>query len=141
MKKKQRLEVFNKYNGLCAYTGKTLEQDWQVDHVQSRINNEFQCYNNSSSIEEIKQKLKECDYIDNLLPALRIVNHYKRGHGLEGFRRYMLSFHKRLQKLPKKTTILKTEKRKEYMYKVASAFDITIDKPFSGQFYFETLEK
>jgi 5-methylcytosine-specific restriction endonuclease McrA len=32
--KKMRLEVYNKYNGHCAYCGKELEyKDMQVDHL------------------------------------------------------------------------------------------------------------
>jgi len=141
MNKKLREEVRLKFGGLCAYSGTPLKDDWQVDHVTSKVKHEYNAYFNSNSIEEAKSKLKECNHIDNLFPALRIVNHYKRDHDLEGFRRYMLSFHKRLQKLPKNTKILNTQKRKEYMHKVADAFGIAGDKPFNGVFYFETLEK
>ena len=49
---------------------------------------------------------------------------------------YMLSFHKRLAKLPKEPRIEKSAKRKEYMLKVAEAFGIATDKPFNGVFYF-----
>lgn len=137
MKKSDREIVFNKFGGKCAYTGKQLGSDWQVDHVTSKIKHEYDTYFNSSSVEEIKDKLKNVNNIDNLFPALRIVNHYKRGHDLDGFRRYMENFHIRLSKLPKKTSLQKTEKRKEYMYKVADAFGITEDIPFDGKFYFE----
>lgn len=102
-----RQEIYNKYGGLCAYTGKPLGDDWQVDHVTSKARmgylrgycktyDERVCLNNP----------------DNLLPACRIVN--KRSLDLEGFRSYMKKFHIRLAKLPK----------------VAELFDITPDKPF-----------
>ena len=29
----KRERIFKKYDGLCAYTGKPLEKDWQIDHV------------------------------------------------------------------------------------------------------------
>lgn len=141
MTKKQREEVRLKFGGLCAYSGAPLKDDWQVDHVTSKIKHKYDTYFNSNSVDEIKERLKECDHVDNLFPALRIVNHYKRGHDLEGFRRYMLNFHKRFEKLPKNTKILKTQKRKEYMCKVAEAFGISGSKQFSGVFYFETLGK
>lgn len=137
MKYSDREIVFKKFGGKCAYTGKSLESDWQVDHIKSKIKHEYDTYFNSSSVEEIKDNLKKVNNIDNLFPALRIVNHYKRGHDLEGFRQYMINFHIRLSKLPKKTLILNTQKRKDYMYKVADAFGITIDIPFDGKFYFE----
>jgi len=137
----KRERVYQKFDGKCAYTGKLLEPDWQIDHMTSKIKHEYDTYFNSNSVDEINQKLKECNHIDNLLPALRIVNHYKRGHNLEGFRKYMMSFHIRLSKLPKKTNIPKTQKRKEYMYKVADAFGITENNSFNGIFYFETIKK
>lgn len=125
---KQKREIIrNKYNGRCAYTGKQLGDDWQVDHMTSKCNNEYMRLN------------IDINNIDNLVPALKIVNHYKRDKSLEGFRVYMLNFHKRLARLPKSTRLEKTAKRIKYMHEVAEAFDITVNKPFSGEFYFETL--
>lgn len=118
----KREKVRLKYGGKCAYTGKDLDDDWQVDHVFPRIGGGD---NN----------------ISNLAPCIAIVNHYKREKTLEQFRTYMLSFHLRLKKLPKKTIVYETEKRIKYMNKVANLFDITHDKPFSGKFYFETLNQ
>ena len=51
----------------------------------------------------------------------------------------MLEFHKRLGKLPKKTSKESTKKRISYMNEIAEVFGITKDKPFSGKFYFETI--
>jgi 5-methylcytosine-specific restriction endonuclease McrA len=139
MKKSVRQQVYNKYNGLCAYTGKPLGDDWQVDHVCSKrayFEKSYIC----KSMAERKEFLKQADDINNLLPACRIVNHYKRSKNLETFRRFMREFHKRLAKLPKKTKVAQTQRRKDYLYKVAELFDITVDKPFSGKFYFETVE-
>ncbi len=49
----------------------------------------------------------------------------------------MMDFHNRLAKLPKTTSVDATKRRKVYMQNVADAFDITIDNPFDGVFYFE----
>lgn len=122
MNSKTRQQVYEKYGGRCAYTGKTLGHDWQIDHVFP-----------------LRSKREGVNKIENLLPSLRIVNHYKRGKNLESFRRFMKDFHKRLAGLPKKTSVEKTKRRIAYMQEVAEAFDITIDKPFSGKFYFETI--
>lgn len=127
MNKKIRSKIYDKYNGRCAYTGKPLDDDWQVDHMESK-------YGSIWSHENVEN-------IDNLMPSLRIVNHYKREYGLEGFRDYMLNFHKRLAKLPKHTSLERTKNRIEYMHKVADAFGITVDKPFEGKFYFETINE
>lgn len=113
--------VGNKFNGLCAYTGQPLGEDWQIDHI-------------------FPKRRGGTDDIDNLLPALKIVNHYKRALDLEGFRKYMLSFHIRLNKVPKNPKTEKGIKRKEYMNKIAEVFNIKIDRPFNGLFYFEKLK-
>ena len=44
-----------------------------------------------------------------------------------------------LKKLPKNPKTEKSIKRKAYLLKVANFFDISIDKPFSGKFYFESV--
>ena len=120
---KQRLHIGNKFDGLCAYTGKPLGNDWQIDHMEPPFYAIM--YGRNPNRDE------------NLVPALGIVNHYKRRKDLEEFRKYMLSFHQRLAKLPKKTKVEKSAKRVQYMCKVAEAFSVTPDKPFNGKFYFE----
>jgi len=123
---KKRDKVYNKYHGKCAYTGKLLSDDWQIDHIIPKC-----------------EKLQKYHIIDNhndirnLFPTLKIVNHYKRGFNLEEFRYYMMDFHVRLSKLPKNPKVVKSIKRKAYMLEVAEAFEITIDKPFDGIFHFE----
>lgn len=126
MSKKIRDEVYKKYNGCCAYTGKPLDEKWQIDHITPKHYYKF------ILIEDQNQ-----NDINNLLPTFQIINHYKRGLDLEGFRWYMLDFHLRLTKLPKKTLVERTQKRKEYMFKIAELFDITVDEPFCGTFWFE----
>jgi hypothetical protein len=134
-----REKVYAKYNGLCAYTGKPLGDDWQEDHI-------------------VPLWLNGSNSIDNRLPALRIVNHYKRGLDLEGFRKYMTgteyvfaaggtkcrqkSFIERMKGYLKKDgTVRKDqESRYEYMKKVAAAFDISEDRPFDGIFFFERFD-
>jgi 5-methylcytosine-specific restriction endonuclease McrA len=129
MKKETRRAVFDKFGGLCAYTGKPLVDDWQVDHVQPLCDRRWR------NLWAGKDK----HHIDNLVPAIKIINHYKRADTLESFRTSMMGFHKRLAKLPKKTQRPQTVRRIAYMNKVAALFGITTDKPFSGKFYFETI--
>lgn len=110
--------IKNKFNGLCAYTGKPLGEDWQIDHIKPKVRG-------------------GTNEIDNLLPAIKIVNHYKRVFNLEEFREYMMSFHIRLKRVAKNPKSEKGIKRKEYMNKIAELFNIEVDKPFDGVFYFE----
>ena len=130
-----RKQVYDKFQGKCAYTGKDLPNDWQVDHVKSQFQHAY-FYSGDENYNDYKNKVH---HIDNLLPALRIVNHYKRSLNLEQFRDRMKSFHVRLAKLPKNTKIEKTKRRIVYMNNIADAFGITIDKPFNGTFYFENI--
>lgn len=133
--KKLRQQVYEKYSGRCAYTGKPLGDKWQIDHMKSKQRH-FYWYTGEKEYTAYK---KEVDSIENLAPTFGIINHYKRSRDLETFRIFMMSFHNRLAKLQKKTLVEKTRKRKEYLYAVAELFDITPDKPFCGKFYFERI--
>lgn len=133
MKKADRQKVFEKFGGRCAYTGKELPEKWEIDHVEPKSSWKFQQYDNDL------KRIHDPNSIDNLVPALKIVNHYKRGKDLEMWRTFLLKLHIRLKKMPKKTRVKRTEKRKAYLIEVASHFGITVDKPFNGIFYFETL--
>lgn len=128
MNKKVRSAVFNKFNGRCAYTGKPLDSTWQVDHaIPAYLYYMGAVPGNPNDI-------------GNLLPTFKIINHYKRAqYNIEHFRRYMLLFHERLQRLPKNPRSDKYIRRKVYMLTIADLFDITSEKPFSGKFYFETI--
>lgn len=146
----KRDRIFAKYGGKCAYTGKPLGDDWQVDHMFSKADIYYQAHKRvieSGLIpkmyeKELRRAVKEkANSDENLFPALRIVNHYKRSLDLEGFRSRMMTFHIRLGRLPKNPKVPATVKRIAYMNEIAEAFGITPDKPFSGKFYFEKLEE
>ena len=51
------------------------------------------------------------------------------------------NLHLKLQKLPKNPRTEKSKKRIAYMRKIASYFGIAETKPFSGIFYYETINK
>lgn len=118
MRKIDRQKVYNKYNGRCAYSGAPLGDDWQIDHAVSK-------YHGGT------------DDLDNLLPACRIVNHYKRAKDIEQFRQYLINLPEQLKRLPKHPKSEKVIRHKEYLEEVAGLFGITEDKPFCGMFYFE----
>jgi hypothetical protein len=121
----KRDKIFQKFNGLCAYTGKPLGEDWQIDHAYpKRMGHMY-----SGNINDDR----------NLYPCLKIVNHYKRGYGISGFRSLLSDLHVRIGKLPKNPRCDRRKKYKDYMLKVASAFDVDKDKPFNGLFYFEKI--
>lgn len=129
MKKSDREIIFQKFGGRCAYSGTPLEPDWQVDHIRP-VRQWCLLYPPDD----------DPNNIDNLFPCQRIINHYKGGLSLEHFRTWFLGgLHERLKKLPKNPLVERSKRKKEYLLKVASYFGITPDKPFSGKFYFETI--
>lgn len=121
--------IKNKFGGKCAYTGRNLADDWQIDHKISQ------------RLFKIGKEKGNPNSIDNLYPSLKIVNHYKRALPLEVFRNWFLcELHERLKKLPRNPKTEKGIKRKKYLLAVAEVFGISEDKPFNGKFYFETLK-
>lgn len=123
----QRREVYQKCEGHCGYCGCPIElKDMQVDHITPQVH--YKWYN--------KEGVNEGD---NLLPTCSVCNHYKRAHALEGWRHFMKTLHQRLAKLPKKTQVTRTQNRKDYLFRVAEKYNITITTPFDGVFYFEKL--
>ena len=139
MNKKLRKQVYDKFQGRCAYSGQPLDDKWQVDHATSKRKNFYNACYNYGDAEKFKERLDSVNKFENLLPACRIINHYKRELDVEGFRKYLADFHIRLAKLPKNPKVQRSMRRKKYMQEVADIMAITPDKPFSGKFYFETL--
>lgn len=81
IQKKIREQVYQKYNGHCAYCGCKLEyKDMQVDHIKSVCG-----YGDNNNI-------------DNLFPSCRMCNFYKGISDLEYFRKGLETLHERLQK-------------------------------------------
>ncbi len=66
--KEQRIDVYYKFAGHCAYCGCEIDiQDMQVDHI-------------------VALELGGADEISNLYPAFRSCNHYKSTFTIERFR-------------------------------------------------------
>ena len=113
MKKSERLIVFNKFDGHCAYCGKKIEyKDMQVDHIRPQ----------REKVEALVEG-EDIDDISNLNPSCRRCNHYKRSMNLEAFRDYIKTLHERIMK--------------DYIVKVGQDYGIVELKPFDGKFYFE----
>lgn len=80
-----RQVVFDKYGGRCAYCGAPLTRGrsgdtaFQVDHLHPRY-------------------LGGSDEMDNLVPACRICNHYKKTFSVEQFREQLALIPDRLER-------------------------------------------
>ena len=145
--KTKREKIRQKYGCKCGYCGCDIDlKTMQIDHIIPKSDYMW------VQSDEVKNKIgfplySPNDYI-NFMPTCKICNHYKRDLPIDpyredrvGFRQYMLKFHIRLGKLPKKTQVAGTERRKEYMQEIADRYNITPTQPFNGLFYFETLTK
>lgn len=109
--KDERMAVYKKTSGHCAYCGCELEyKDMQVDHVIP--------INGWSEQGE--------DTLNNMLPACRSCNHYKSRSTLEGFR-------KMVENMP---AVLM---RDSVTYKNTIRFGLVTPTPHHVKFYFEQL--
>ncbi len=103
--KKLREQVYNKYNGHCAYCGCELEiKDMQIDHIK--------CFNfHGDNLD-----------IDKLNPSCRACNYYKDTYDLERFRFELGKLKERLQKVfiyklaIKHGIVIETDKQIEFYY-------------------------
>lgn len=112
--KSKREEVYQKYNGHCAYCGREIAyKDMQVDHFLPL---------RAWGIEDTGT-----DDLDNLMLACRMCNHYKRANSLETFRRY-------IEEIPRKL-------RDNYIYKVGVAYGEVVEQEHPVKFYFERQER
>lgn len=111
--KSERLEVYRKTGGHCAYCGCVLEYgDMQVDHLVA--------LNGWSE--------QGTDTIDNMLPACRSCNHYKNAMPLESFREMV-------ENMPMALA------RDNVTYKNAVRFGLVVPNPHPVVFFFEKIKK
>lgn len=104
--KKIREQIYQKYDGHCAYCGCKLEyKDMQVDHVTSVF-----YYNGTNDI-------------DNLMPSCRMCNFYKSTFPLEDFRKNLETLHNRLKKTFIYRLALKYNLIEEHQSKVVFYFE------------------
>lgn len=98
-----RKQVYNKYEGHCAYCGKKIDyKDMQIDYLIP------QCVLRSS---QQKYTSEQINCIDNYMPTCRRCNHYKRGNSLETFREM-------IRTIPSKLL------RDNYIFNIANDFNI-----------------
>ena len=106
-----RQQVYNKYDGKCAYCGTELSKGWNVDHIKPQIfggTNEY----------------------DNLNPSCPDCNLYKCHADLDGYRKQLAKMlNEKLEYLFKSKTKMR----------VAMNMGSIKHCSWNGQFYFETL--
>ena len=126
MKKVNRIKVWEKYDKHCAYCGRKIEyKEMQIDHLVPQSLAHF--YSNKRMKDYIGGKGDNIDSFENLMPACRRCNHYKRAYRIEAFRELVKTLHERV--------------RKQYIAKVAIDYGIIQICPWDGRFYFEKMRE
>lgn len=130
--KQQRLDIYNKYDGKCAYCGHDIEQlkDMQIDHIIPKRN--FNDYMNNGE-EYKKMKIPyfllhltkdDLNHFDNLNPSCRVCNKKKDAYSLENFRQLLEDQINQLNKYSSQ-------------YRIAKRYGFVEEKPHKIKFYFE----
>lgn len=120
LSKSERIEVYNKYKGHCAYCGCKLEyKNMQVDHLIPLY------WSEKASGVGIDRK--DLDSFENLMPACRMCNFYKSTMSLEKFREQLETLHQRLEK--------------QFIYRLAKKYGLVSEHPHHIEFYFEKSEE
>ena len=87
-KKEDRIRIYNKLNGHCAYCGEViLLKDMQIDHIIPQRNFE-KCIENNFRVPRFLSHLtlNDLNNDDNLIPSCRVCNNWKSALDLELFR-------------------------------------------------------
>ena len=117
--KETRKLVYDKYKGHCAYCGCEIEiKDMQVDHIVPKCRNNEMWYKGKIGTDEIS----------NLNPSCRMCNYYKGMGSLEQFRE-------------KLSTMLITNVRRPFDYRLALKYGLVKEDIHSIKFYFEKKEE
>ncbi|RYZ57560.1 MAG: HNH endonuclease [Chitinophagaceae bacterium] len=112
-----RERVYNKYSGHCAYCGQAIAyKQMQIDHYLPQCRERYYA----------GRCKKDVHAEENLMPACRRCNHYKRARTPKQFRELMTTLHERLATI--------------YILKVAVDFGMAEIRPFDGKFYFEKMQ-
>mgnify|MGYP005750902535 CR=1 FL=1 len=127
----RRERIYQKFNGLCAYSGTPLEDDWEMDHMEPVIRH----------LVTGKPWFPDCDNEDNLVPCQKLINRYKANWSPSDLKYHLGKFHIQISKLPKNPKTDFSIRRKARFLKIASYFKIDQETPFSGKFFFEQFQK
>lgn len=123
-KKEERLYIFNKFGGRCAYCGCQLQKGWHVDELLPvRRNMEFN-KDKSKFVHDGTYKHPERLNIDNQMPSCPSCNINKHSMSLEEFRSLIKGFMKHLNEV-------------STQYKIAKRYGLVKEIDIDIKFYFE----
>lgn len=118
MNKTIRTQVYNKYDGHCAYCGQPITMDeMQVDHLVPLAR---------GVPDKWLQEQRGTDDINNLMPACRMCNFYKSRDKLDLFRKNIATW---------------LDYKHTFATRLALRYGILTEHEWDGLFYFERKEK
>lgn len=121
MNKKIRQQVFDKYNGKCAYCGCHLQKGFHVDHIKAAFHN----WTDEEMSRILKVERGE-DSIENYNPSCPRCNRWKATFTLEQFRNEISLQIERLQK-------------SSPQFRMAIDYGLLVETKKDVKFYFETI--
>lgn len=114
--KEKRQQVFNKYNGKCAYCGCDLKlNSFHVDHIEAKFR---------GTPQEYLKRIKGSDKLENFNPSCPSCNSSKSTFQIEDWRKELCLKLKRLH-------------RDNSSYRIALRFGMIEEKETKVLFYFE----
>jgi len=128
-----RIEVYNKFEGHCAYCGEKITiNQMQIDHIIPKYNFEVDIKNAIHIPERIPKFLRhleelDVEHIDNKFPSCRVCNNYKRAFNLESFRNEL-------------SLQIERANRHSFNYRMAKKYGQVKETIKPIIFYFETLD-
>ncbi len=87
----ERIDIYTKFGGRCAYCGEELNGVWCIDHVIPKVTFVYHIKRKESVPDFLKHlRIDDINHIDNLFPSCEGCNELKGAHSLERFRSELL---------------------------------------------------
>jgi 5-methylcytosine-specific restriction endonuclease McrA len=92
MKKSDRIKIFEKYGGKCAYCGCDLTKSWHADHIQPIVRDSKWDRKKGKFVNSGTCRYPENEILENFNPACSSCNIQKNSFTLEQFRSNIQGF-------------------------------------------------
>lgn len=136
MNKKERQQIFDKYNGRCAYCGCDLQKGWHVDHAEpirrglkykKDANGKYLYDENGEHFKEYYETHPDRNVVQNYMPACVSCNINKRSDTIEQFRKNIQGY-------------LNSLNLRMVQYKMVKKYGLVQETNKPVIFHFETVE-
>ena len=125
MKKSDRIKIFEKYGGKCAYCGCDLTKSWHADHIQPIVRDSKWDRKKGKFVNSGTCRYPENEILENYNPACSSCNIQKNSFTLEQFRSNIQGF---LNSLNLYST----------QYKFVKKYGLVTETKMQVKFFFET---